>query len=205
MEGVFFYWIAWICWTFVTFFMKKGRTRTQLAAFILFIILFSGSNMNIQGKLFSVSLILLLIYAYRCFSLYGGKRMIYHLFACHVVTLAYAGFFMYSMLDPVIVWGNKMWVTAVLIFFLVQILIDSFPMRIIVAVIGVSHGNILYEWMTRAFSGSVKIGSLSFFDLLAAVVFLICAWRLYVKAVGMLNVILQKALHSKTTAANRSR
>lgn len=206
MAGVFFYWFAWMGWTIITFFMKKNKIRTELAIFILFLIFFSSLKVTAADAVeVSFSFFILLLYAYRKFACEMKGQFLYYLFSSNIITLAYAVFLIYSMYDPVVVWGNRTWMTAVLVFLITQMLANSFHHRLIVAVIGISHGNILYELVTSRFVFSADIGSLQYFDLLAAAVCLISLWQLYVKATKAVHAMLQKAIYAKSQVGQRSR
>lgn len=175
MEGIFFYWIAWMAWIVITFFMKKDKKRTHMAVFLLMVILFSNDYVTIGHLKINIALLILLIYGYLGLSSLNNGRLLYIVIICHIITLAYIGFTMYRLYDPVVQWFHPTWMTAILLFFLVQILIKPFSLRCLVMMISICHGSLLYTWMMSQFS--LAVGSLALFDLLAAGFLLLMLWH----------------------------
>lgn len=177
MEGLFFYWIAWGAWVVVTFLMNKGKNRTQAAVFLLTMILFSNTYMTVGGLNINIALVIILIYGYLKLAGYGYSRLLYMVIVCHIIALAYIGFTMYSLYDPIVLWFDQTWMMAGLVFLLAQILVKPFSLRCLAMMIGIGHGNLLYAWMMSRFS--LTVGSLTLFDLLSACFLMMAVWQGY--------------------------
>lgn len=187
MPGLFFYWTAWTAWVVITFFMKKGKPRTEMAIMLLLILTFSGYDMRIGAIEVNISLIILLFYGYKKLSMFKRRQLWYSIFVCQVVTLAYIGFQLYSLYDPAILWLDRQWMTTAVVLVLVHMLAGSFLLRCIVTVIGAVHGNFLYAWFMSTLSFPVSAGDPVFFDSLAACLSGIVLWRGYEEATRLLN------------------
>lgn len=187
MQGLFFYWTAWGAWVIVTFFMIKGKTRTGMAFLLLAVIMCSNQYVTFHHTVTCVSLIPLLFYSYQKLGKLKGSQLFYTVCACHVVMLAYIGFSLYALYAPAILWVDQKWMAAALVFLLVHVLVKSFPLRCMTAVIGAVHGNLLFAWIMNGFSLSVKAGSFAFFDMLAACLAVTALWWGYLEFVHVLN------------------
>ncbi|HET7578569.1 MAG TPA: hypothetical protein VFK33_04735 [Bacillales bacterium] len=192
MQGLFFYWTAWAAWVIVTFFMEKGKARTEAAAVILMVIACSAWFVTIQQVAINVSLMVLLFFGYRKLGKLRRLQLLYHVCICHIVTFAYLGFCMYTLYDPAILWIGRKWMAAVLIFLLVQFLVRTFALRCITAIVGAVHGNLLFAWVLHGFSLPYQAGSVAFLDLLAACVGMIAVWQGYLEAAHLLNQLFKR-------------
>lgn len=197
MAGLYFYWTAWAAWVIATFFMKKGRIRTETAALVLILIICSNRYVKLDHVEINTAFIVMLLYGYQKLAMLTRSRLIYMATVCHIVMLGYIGFSMYSMYDPAILWFDMKWMTALLIFILTQFLVKSFSLRCLTAVIGAVHGNLLYTWIMRGFSFPVKAGSFTFFDTLAICLMMIALWRGYEEIARLLNHYFKRTFQQK--------
>lgn len=197
MSGLYFYWAAWAIWVVVTFFMKKGKIRTETAAIVLILMICSNRYVMLNHVEISVSLIVLLLYGYRELAKLTRSRLIYMVAVCHIVMLGYIGFSMYGVYDPAILWFDVKWMTASIIFILIQFMVKSFSLKCLTAVIGTVHGNLMYTWIMNGFSFPVKAGSLTFFDTLAICLMMIALWRGYEEIVRLLNHYFKRTFQQK--------
>ena len=62
MEGIFFYWFAWIGWATVTFLMEKQVLRTFYACMLLLCVLFSTTTIHMGAYTFNGTFICFLLY-----------------------------------------------------------------------------------------------------------------------------------------------
>lgn len=198
MPGLFFYWIAWAAWVVITFMAEKGKSRTETAIVLLVVIICSNRFFTVEHIAINASLVVLLVYGYRKLANLKRSTLFYTVAVCHVVALAYIGFFMYSLYDPAILWLDRKWMMAVLIFLLVQFLAKSFPLRCVTAVIGLVHGNLLLSWIMHGYSLSVEAGSLSFFDLLFICLAMIAIWRGYEGVAHYMDSLFRKTFTQKS-------
>lgn len=187
MQGLFFYWMAWITWIIVTFFMAKGKVRNELAFLILIVILLSNRFVTVAHVSICLSLFPLLLYGYRKLGELKGSQLIYMVSACHIVMLAYIGFSLYALYAPAILWLDERWMAAGLVFLLVQVLVRTLSMRCLTAVIATVHGNLLFTGIMKGFSLPVKAGTHSFFGMLSACLAIIAIWWGYQEFISQLN------------------
>ncbi|HEX7065445.1 MAG TPA: hypothetical protein VF199_10315 [Bacillales bacterium] len=197
MPGLFFYWTAWVGWVVFTFFMEKGKIRTEMTIVVLGIIACSSTTVMIRDISINLSMVILLFYGYRKLAELNRSRLLFTAGVCQVVALAYVGFFMYCLYDPAILWLDRKWMTAILIFLLVQFLVKPFSLRCLTAVIGVIHGNLLLAWIMHGYFLPMKAGSLVCFDLLAACLAMIAVWRAYEEFASLLNIFFKRTFSQK--------
>lgn len=195
MEGLFFYWAAWAAWVVITFFMNKGRNRTQAAVFLLAVIGFSNKFVTVGGWDINIALLIVLISAYVKLAAYGSSRLLYMILVCHMVALAYIGFTMYRLYDPIVLWFHPTWMMAVLIFLLVQILVKSFPSKCLATGVGIGHGHFIYVWMMSRIT--ISAGSLALFDLFAACFLMLAVWHGYEQASQRMGLSFTRAIRNK--------
>jgi hypothetical protein len=178
VEGVYFYWCSWVCWIFATFFMKKTKKRTVLAASVLITIILSAYNVTIG--LFSVtfSFLFILFFAYYFVAKKTGWKLVYMFMATITVTLAYVSFHLLALVDPVWVWMDETWMLAMILMFVCLMFYHDVVSRLLSVIIGSCQGDILYAFVLKRFSFPYVIGSFSFLDALMISCTCIFVWSL---------------------------
>ncbi|HET7616553.1 MAG TPA: hypothetical protein VFK27_06275 [Bacillales bacterium] len=196
-HGLLFYWTVWTAWVVVTFLLPKERLRTELAILILLVLIGSARTLTLYHFQLNAALPVILIYCYWKLSGLKRSKLVYTVAVSHIVTLAYMGFSMYTLYDPAVLWIDRKWMTAVLIFLAVQFMVRSFVLRIVAAVIGTIHGNVLLALTLSGLSLSVLAGSLHFFDMLACCLSLMLAWKGYEQLTHYLHLFVKRTLLQK--------
>lgn len=168
-----------------------------MALVVLGTIAFSSTTFTIHDIPINFSMVILLFYGYRKLAKFRRSSFLFAAGVCQVIALAYVGFFMYCLYDPAILWLDRKWMTAILIFLLVQFLVKSFSLRCLATVVGVIHGNLLLAWIMNGYFVPMEAGSLTFFDLLAACLGMIAVWRGYEEFTSQLNAFFKRAFSQK--------
>lgn len=172
MEGLYFYWWAWVVWIYATFLQKKTNERTRLAATTLLFI--CGSIYKIKIASFSITYSFLFLFL---FSLAAARRQMSSslLFSALAVAFFSASVRLYAIADPIIVFADERWLLAGGMTMLVLLLERTPIARMLAAAIGSCQGDIVYAVAVHDVFPS-PIGSLFFFDTLALTGALLFGW-----------------------------
>lgn len=192
LPGLFFYWTAWVAWIIITFFMEKGKLRTELAFLVLMVIFLSNRFISIHHTAINISLIPLLLYSYRQVAKFKPYEMFLTLLVCQVATFGYIGFTLYAVHEPAIQWLDLKWMSAILLVLIILFTVQSFSLRCLTSIISAIHGNLLYAFLMDRFSLSVKAGTLDFLDMLAASLGILLVWHGYGLFIHMMNHTFKK-------------
>ncbi|ANB61471.1 YphA family membrane protein [Anoxybacteroides amylolyticum] len=172
MEGLYFYWWAWVIWIYATFLQKKTNERTRLAAAMLLLI--CGSIYKIKIGSFSITYSFLFLFL---FSLAAVRRQMSGLLLLSSLAVAFfsASVRLLAIADPIVVWADERWLLAIGTTMLVLFIERKPTMRILATVIGSCQGDIVYAVAVHDVFSSL-IGSLFFFDALALTGALLFGW-----------------------------
>jgi hypothetical protein len=197
MEGIFFYWFAWIGWTVSTFLMSKQSMRSFYACALLACIMFSTTSLHIGPYTFSG--------AFFCFLLFGSvyialrKQMFsgYLLLASFITMMAYAGFCLFELFDPVWIFIDRRWAIGFLMLYIVCMLVKSVQERIVCLIIGICYGDFVFSYILHDSHMYYTIGSLVFLDIAAISCMLILVWTLFVQVALYFDSYLLKYAKNK--------
>ncbi|MCZ0754427.1 YphA family membrane protein [Anoxybacillus sp. J5B_2022] len=177
MEGIYFYWCAWVVWIYATFLMKKTKWRTALAAGVL--LLMSGSIYHVGIGVFSLTYSFLFLFvAAFALTANGGKQLGYLFMAALAVAFLSAAFRLLALADPVWVWADERWMLAISMAAICLMLHRDSATRLFAAIIGSCQGEIVYAVAVRDVF-PYTIGSLPFFDALALTCACLFVWSLF--------------------------
>ncbi|KMY50619.1 YphA family membrane protein [Peribacillus loiseleuriae] len=145
MEGLLFYWIAWITWVIVMFFFSKAQVyRFPLLVHLLAVMGIAGYIIHIGRYSFGFAgiylLFVVLIY-HRRLSLY---QFAYFMLSCSIIALSYASFQLFTLLDPLWVFVNPTWLAALVLHFLTLFLYKGWKQRISSILVGMILGDGIY-------------------------------------------------------------
>ncbi|WP_446685736.1 YphA family membrane protein [Neobacillus endophyticus] len=179
MEGAVFYLIFWSLWVYITFILqRKYFYRLKLAAMILIIIIFSGSQFSLGPFHFFSSGMVLLFFSYLFISQEKKKTIIYLLICSLIVTIAYVSFHLFEIYDPIWIIFNKDWMQGICIGFLAVSLQKTLKGRLLVIVSGTMQGELLYAYFLNQYQFPYTIGSFDYLDVCSLVVVLLLGWSL---------------------------
>ncbi|WP_110112984.1 hypothetical protein [Bacillus sp. CGMCC 1.16541] len=177
MEGIYFYWFAWMGWIVTTFFMDKTKQRFWYTAIILFSISLSLTNVQLLTMTVSGTYLLLLIMSYISFSRVKVRQQVYYFIASFIGAIAYASFCLFELYDPVWIFIDKRLIVSTLILYVIFMLVKTYKMRIICSIIAICQGDLFFSFVLRTLSFPYEIGALLLLDIIAITVLTISVWE----------------------------
>lgn len=185
METSFvFYWFAWICWVWITFFMDKSSHRTQWTVILLLAIWSAGQHIILFGFYIHLSLLFFLGLGLYLLCSKPFYDVVYLCFSSFVIALGYSALYLMSVYDPVWLMISFQWVSTAFFMILCLLLLSTFLDRLLCLFISITVGEIvfgliLYElglfnelgtngFLVRLTCASVGLLSYSMFERMAA-------------------------------------
>jgi hypothetical protein len=165
MNGLFFYWLAWLLWVLITFFMEKNITRTFLAFIVLAVITFSNTIVTLFGNIeFTLSIFVVYIFALVMVS--QTNKKIITLWKSICLVFGYVGFLFWEQISPVWIVAPREILIPVFGFILLLLLNGNTKEKLAIWCLGTSTGEILHGVILHSYDMREAIGNMSFFDLL---------------------------------------
>ncbi|MEC1716751.1 YphA family membrane protein [Schinkia azotoformans] len=183
MEGIYFYWFSWIGWVITTFFMKKGKVRTTLSFFILFMIIGGDITYHLTGYSIHAPFILLFFFSLVFIAKTKGFMQLYYLICSLIISIGYVCFHLFELFDPVWLIFDRKWMLSFVILYLILMLVKDPNHRLAVALMGICNGELLYSMILTKFFGGIEIGNFVFLDALAFNILFILIWNSFEKIV----------------------
>jgi hypothetical protein len=177
MEGIYFYWLAWMAWIWATFFMDKSNpSRLKLAAVLLAVIITSSYYADVF--VFKVNYT---AFAIAIFLFYETKKkklpeFLYLFVSSFIIMLAYTSFLLFELFDPVWILFDRKIMLASCGFYLSVLLYKKTSHRFLSLAGGFLQGEILYAAVLWKFHFPYTISSLAFLDILFISGSLLFAW-----------------------------
>ncbi|MDQ0205902.1 YphA family membrane protein [Alkalicoccobacillus murimartini] len=196
MEGLIMYWFSWCAWIVVTFLVPKSMNRYKWSMFILFFIVFYSIDVTVPSGQLNLGFIWLSVGCYRCFQLQTKQKLFTWFLSVWLITAVYAGFVLWSIYDPIILFAEKQWIVAGLIFCVGYLIMKPSFSRIIVVTLGMLHGEVLVHLIFVQIWGSYEIGDGIFFDALAATQGLFCAHLILKIGLEMAKRLTENSSHA---------
>ena len=177
MEGVYFYWLAWIGWVWTTFFMNKDNPlRLKWAIMLLAVIFVAPFTVNVL--IFELHLSAFAV-AFFIFSETRRKKtgsFLYLFLSSFIIMLAYTSFLMFELFDPVWVLFDRKIMLGAAGFYLAVLLHKDRNDRILALVSGFLQGDILFSAVLWKFNFPYAAASMAFMDILFISLGLLLAW-----------------------------
>ncbi|MCF6137590.1 YphA family membrane protein [Pseudalkalibacillus berkeleyi] len=184
MEGILFYWFAWISWTGTTFFMPKTKERLCLSGFLLILIYSTNFTFHIGQYSVNAALFLLAIISYAYIGMLSLKRLTYSIIVSMILSVVYIGLHIIVLTDPVwVMFGLEVFM-AVPVAILSLILLKELQLPILIA--AYIHGEIAYTYLFQNTNTSYITGSVAFLDYVSMAIAIVFAWTAYV---GFINKV----------------
>ena len=179
MEGIYFYSFFWIIWMIATFFMKKTRQRTMVAAIALITIILSSASLYVGS--FQVTLSFLFLFFLSCYfaAKQTRRKLLYLVIAALTIAFAYASFQLLALFDPVWIWMDRTWMLALMLFIICFLFYENIQSRLLCLMIGSCQGEMLYSIVSKRVSFSHVIGSFPFLDTVSISAFCLLIWTLF--------------------------
>ncbi|MCK1991334.1 hypothetical protein [Peribacillus muralis] len=146
MDGILFYWMSWIVWVFVMFFIPKTVPyRFDFLFHLLAVMLLAEYKLEIS----LLSLHLSGLYLFLILCVYSRKQSTFKIMelicGCLIVTLAYASFQLFSLLDPIWLIMKPSYLLCFFLNYLILLLFKNWKHRLFVLLIGLIMGDIIYS------------------------------------------------------------
>lgn len=197
MEGIFFYWFAWIGWTAVTFFMEKQVLRTFYACALLSCVLFSTTTIHIGVYAFNGTFLCFLLFGFIFLAWQRTLFSSYLLLSSFITMIAYTGFCLFELFDPVWIFIDRKWAIGFLLLYIVCMLVKSIQERIVCLLLGMCYGDLLFSVVLYDVHMYYTIGALPFLDIAAISCMLLLGWALFVQLALHLDLYLLKYARSR--------
>lgn len=146
MDGIFFYWISWIVWVSIMFFIPKTVPfRFDVLFHLLAIMVLFGYTL----EFFSFTVHLSGIYLMLILCVYVRKQPLLKILelitGSFIVTLAYASFQLFSILDPIWLFLKAPYLLCIFLNYLALILFKNWKQRLFVLAVGMILGDLVYS------------------------------------------------------------
>ena len=177
MEGLTFYWFAWIYWVIATFFLKKDSLiRLCLSLWVLVLIIVSPYSFFLSNLEISYVSILLLGTLFVLISRFKRLKTAYILLSSFIIMIAYVCFQLFELFDPVWLIFPRKWMLAFLMIALSIILHKNRVHRLIIILFGSLQGEFLYAYIVNKYSFPHLIGSYAYLDSITLATGLLAIW-----------------------------
>ena len=198
MEGIYFYWFAWIGWVYVTFLMNKTRFRLVISIVILFSIVLSNKEVPLFSLTVNGAILFYLLLSYSIVSQKKWSKILYYLCISLILTSSYVTFKLFQLFDPVWVMFHPTFKLSFILLFLTLILVKEQMVRIAIVVITVTQGEIIYTLFLNSLVTEGGIGRLESLDIIAITVSLTFVWFLFENFVKWLDLFVKQKLSAPT-------
>src|SRR5699024_5297407 len=160
-EQFLMYWLLWLLFIIIFFFMEKSKKRTMLTIWLLFIITFSSTYMNIHIAQVSLSLIIIIFVAF--IYLIVSSFSFFPLFKVFTIMIFYCGLLLWQVVAPVWFFLSGYFMIPVLVVFLLILLSRRLQNVYAYTLLGISFGQLLFDVLLHKYLFQEKIGTTAFF------------------------------------------
>src|SRR5699024_8247405 len=142
-EQFLMYWLLWLLFIIIFFFMEKSKKRTMLTIWLLFIITFSSTYMNIHIAQVSLSIIIILFrtYIYLCEVLFSFLS----LFKACMFFIFFCGLLLWQVVSLLWFFLSVYFMIPVLVVFLFILLSRRLQNVYAYTLLGISFGQLLFD------------------------------------------------------------
>ncbi|CAH0345557.1 hypothetical protein [Bacillus sp. CECT 9360] len=177
MDGLFFYWILWMAWVIVMFFIPKTfQGRYWFLFHLLVVMVLAAYELQVYRYVIHISSMYLLLVC--CFYIRNQSlwRTIEFIVSSFIISLGYACFQLYAMLDPVWLIFKADWMFGVLINYLVLLIIHEWKLRFGALLVGMLIGETIFSGLLLGNSIPYKAGSYAWLDSAVLVLLMNLTW-----------------------------
>src|SRR5699024_10715106 len=160
-EQFLMYWLLWLLFIIIFFFMEKSKKRTMLTIWLLFIITFSSTYMNIHIAQVSLSMIIIIFVAFVYF--HDAPFYFFFLFKLFMIMIFYCGLFLWQVFAAVWFSLSGYFMLPVLVVFLLILLSRRLQNVYAYTLLGISFGQLLFDVLLHKYLFQEKIGTTAFF------------------------------------------
>jgi hypothetical protein len=177
MEGILFYWIAWMGWVWATFFMGKDKSsRLKVAVALMLLIISSPYEVAVLGvNVHAPAFVLILFFIIETAKM--NKRVFVSVFlTSFIVMLGYVSFLLFELYDPVWVVFDRRWMLSLSAIAICALISKNQRLMRAAMVSGMIQGEVLFSILMKNLSFSYPVASSPFLDTLALALMLITIW-----------------------------
>lgn len=196
MEGIYFYWLVWIAWIYVTFIVEKNNFRIQVAVFLLTAIIFSNYTITLFSTVINSTLPLFIIVGCYLISRKTKMMYIYYLVCSIILTCSYVIFRLFQLYDPVWVMFNPTIKLALILVLIILLLVKDQRSRVAVLLISITIGEIVYTLFINSLVSSLVIGQNETLDIFAITITATYLWYSFERLVQLIhNSVKQRTVY----------
>ncbi len=178
MDGIFFYWVSWIVWVCVMFFIPKTVAyRFDFLFHLLAIMVLVGYTLEVSSFTMHISG----LYLFLILCVYIRKRSplktIELVIGSLIVTLAYASFQLFSLLDPIWLFIKAPYLLCIFLNYLILLLFKDWKSRMSVLLLGMTLGDLVYSGLLHFHSMTYVALSYAWHDNVVMVLTANALWR----------------------------
>jgi hypothetical protein len=177
MEGLYFYWLAWIGWVWTTFFMNKNNPlRLKMAVILLAVILAAPYTVDVFIFEMHLSAVAIAFFIFLETRRKKTGSFLYLFLTSFIIMLAYTSFLMFELFDPIWVLFDRKIMLGAAGFYLAVLLHKERQDRILALISGFLQGDLLFSAILWKFNFPYAAASMAFMDLLFISLGLLLAW-----------------------------
>lgn len=177
MEGLYFYWLAWIGWVWTTFFMNKNNPlRLKMAVILLAVILAAPYTVDVFIFEMHLSAVAIALFIFLETRRKKTGSFLYLFLTSFIIMLAYTSFLMFELFDPIWVLFDRKIMLGAAGFYLAVLLHKERQDRILALISGFLQGDLLFSAILWKFNFPYAAASMAFMDLLFISLGLLLAW-----------------------------
>lgn len=150
--------------------MKKDRQRTLFGFWILLIISGSSMYINLFGYKLGLSYLFLVFGA--MIMVARSKRLFFHLFSSLTLMILYMAITIWGKYLPIWMVFSHSLILPFIIVFITIIITKGFYNRVSIMLLGISSGELLYDFILSSYTIQIPIGGYTFFDSVMVILFL---------------------------------
>ncbi|WP_226642313.1 hypothetical protein [Mesobacillus subterraneus] len=188
MEGLYFYWLAWIAWVWTTFFMnKKNPVRLKWSVLLLSVILVAPYTIDLVNIEIHLSALAIGLYVFFETRRKKTGSLLYLFLSSFIIMLAYTSFLLFELFDPVWVLFDRNIMLGAAGFYLSVLLHKERKDRILALVSGFLQGDILFSVILWKFNFPYPAASMGFMDILFISLGLLLAWSAIESMISLMS------------------
>lgn len=177
MEGLYFYWLAWIAWVGTTFLMNKNNPlRLKWSVLLLLVILAAPYKIDFVSIEVHLSALAIGLFIFLETRRKKTGSLLYLLLSSFIIMLAYTSFLLFELFDPVWVLFDRNIMLGAAGFYLAVLLHKERQDRILALVSGFLQGDILFSVILWKFNFPYPAASMAFMDSLFISISFLFAW-----------------------------
>jgi hypothetical protein len=178
VDGIFFFWIAWIVIVFLIFFVPSTNSnRDKLLIQILLLVYLSNKSIPLYNTDVNAGALLLIIFA----SFYIGNLRSKNKWSVLVISflmgLCTSSFILFSFIDPIWVLFDPKWMLTIILTYLSIILLSDWKQRLLSIVLGMLIGDGLLFLVFDPLGVPYEMATLTWYDQLSMVVTVSSLWH----------------------------